>query len=68
MRSSRRLRSVVALLQERLRSAEEGRRRSNGLERTFYSHLVQTEALVLQRERLVRAGDTFFHDGWEWVG
>lgn len=55
--TSQRLRSVVTLLQEKLRTAEEGRRRSNGLERAFYSHLVETEALVLQRERLVRSGD-----------
>ena len=56
-RTSRRLQSVVTLLQEKLKTAEEGRRRSNGLERAFYSYLVETEALVLQRERLMRSGD-----------
>lgn len=31
-----------------------GRRRSNELERAFFSHLIETEALLLQREMLMK--------------
>eukprot|EP00752_Nemacystus_decipiens_P012178 g10796.t1 len=55
--SSRRLRAAVSLLKRKLDAAEEGRRRSNGLERAFFSHLVEAEALVLQRDRLMAPGN-----------
>lgn len=55
---SRRLRSALSLLTAKLEVAEASRRRSNGLERAFFSHLAETEALVLQRERLMKPGDS----------
>ncbi|CAM9237959.1 unnamed protein product [Ectocarpus sp. 12 AP-2014] len=54
--TSRRLRSAVSILEGKLNVAEEGRRRSNGLERAFFSHLTEVEALVLQRDRLMAPG------------
>lgn len=54
--SCRRLRSAVSVLKRKLHAAEEGRRRSNGLERAFFSHLAEAEALVLQRDRLMGPG------------
>lgn len=54
--SSRRLRSAVSVLKRKLDAAEEGRRRSNGLERAFFSHLAEAEALVRQRDRLLAPG------------
>ncbi|CAN0002103.1 unnamed protein product, partial [Pylaiella littoralis] len=53
---SRRLRSAVSVLMGKLTAAEEGRRRSNALERAFFCHLAEMEALVLQRDRLVAPG------------
>eukprot|EP00903_Cladosiphon_okamuranus_P017080 g15739.t1 len=55
--SSRRLRSAVSVLKLKLDAAEQGRRRSNELERAFFSHLAETEALVLQRDRLMAPGN-----------
>lgn len=37
-----------------MKAVEAGRRRANGVERAFFSHLVETEALMLQRERLMQ--------------
>ncbi|CAM9274881.1 unnamed protein product [Ectocarpus fasciculatus] len=54
--ASRRLRSAVSILEGKLHVAEEGRRRSNGLERAFFSHLTEVETLVLQRDRLMAPG------------
>ncbi|CAN0370235.1 unnamed protein product, partial [Ectocarpus sp. 13 AM-2016] len=54
--TSRRLRSAVSILEGKLNVAEEGRRRSNGLERAFFSHLTEVEALVLQRDWLMAPG------------
>lgn len=39
-----------------MKAVEAGRRRANGVERAFFSHLVETEALMLQRERLMQPG------------
>lgn len=43
-------------MERKLDAAEEGRRRSNGLERAFFSHLAEAEALVVQRDRLMAPG------------
>lgn len=56
--ANRRLRSTIAIMSGKLRLAEDGRHRSNELERTFFSHLAETEAVVLQTERLMAPGDT----------
>jgi len=52
----RRLRSAILVLKRKLEAAEEGRRRSNEMERAFFSHLAEIEALVLQRDRLMAPG------------
>lgn len=55
--TSRRLRSAVTILKGRLQEAEIGRKRCNGIERAFFSFLAESEALLLQREMLMRPGD-----------
>lgn len=65
--TSRRLRSAVSVLERKLEAAEEGRRRSNGLERAFFGHLAEAEALVLQRDRLMTPGRHLQYVNLKWI-